>query len=1431
MNQNKSVDDLLQKGYQYLEQGKFSQAFEVFEHTDNSFLDDERIKYALGLTYLVQEQHKIIGFNSPDSQQLEQAIAYFDKAIQLQPNYLPALAKRGTVLGLLGKKELGLKDCDRVLKSKLETNQDWHSAGTVFFAMLQIEQALQCYEKALDIKSEDSESLLYKALCLEGLQQFDLAIATYQKTLRISPNKILALFNYGRLLTNLENNQEALECFDKSLRIKPNSCTVLFWRAIILDELNQLDDALKSINLALKASFNNAFCWSYKGRILGRLREKNKAVFCFNKALDIAPGFEIAIKEKKEFLLRELSSKDQKYIKLSQELLQADSDNIEQVLSNIYKILDDQLIEVLVLIADISDLQSIGQSETLREIIEGLKKSVEIPKPHQKYFDLSKELLHAFDTGGNREKVYSILAKNLNLLDVDLGNALKYWTVKLFPTFTNREKLFAANVLIDLSSYILEFPLGNKSNNVEIAIIGYQTVISLYSEQKFPREWAIAQSNISYAYWSRKTGDTKENLEQAIDACKLALKVFTEGKYPLDWARVQNNIGIMCLYRIEGIKRNNLEFALESLKNALKIRTEYTYPYEWAETQNNLGLVYSNRIEGDRKENIRLSINAFKNALRIREEHNIRLKVAETQNNLANVYLFEATNNRKENIETAIHYYLEAHKVYTESESPYMWAGVNTNLGIAYNIRQTGNPLENANSAISALKSALKVRKKKTFPYDWAETQMNLGLTYIKYPARNEQQKNIDRAIKALSSALEIYTRVDVPLRWAMIQHNLGLAYSKKTTEQEKGNVQKAIDYYFAALTVYSPQNNPLDCLITARNLGQLGFDKKDWQLAIQAYSSAIEAIETSRSWSTDDVRRQEIIYESGSVYEEIVRACINDGQLKQAIEYAERSRCRRLVDLMASNDLYNDGNIPPEVANYLEEYERLERCIDEEQDRISNNQNPNIKGVSVVNINQSLSRASFRPKNSEIAQLEAKKEKVWQKIRDFDRVLSEQIKVLPVAFDEICQLIPDSKTAIAYFHNTLNKLYVFVIFKNGAVKLHPTKFDLQEFLSFAVLSWFSSYLDEFTAWKRKIPQNLAELADNLNLSELVQNYLQDIEELIIIPHLHLHFLPFAALPINKASQELFIGNSQELLCDRFRIRTLPSAQILQFCHQRDSKAVSTVNYGLVEDADNSLPCSQYEGEQIAQIFNVPEANRLRGETQATVDKYRELIGRVQVLHSSHHAASRLDNPLESQLILADGRTISLGEIMSPGWRLPNLQDVFLSCCETNLGRTELSDDPLTIATGFLCAGARSVVSTLWSVDDLATAILTTIYYQLRKEGLDRPTALQQAQHKLRTMSGEEFKTKYDSTLGKHLRTQHSSIRQKKKEIQSELNNLETETDVSIEYKELKREFKQLKHKDELFSMQIRRFRSLTRKSLPFAHPFYWAGFISQGLR
>jgi CHAT domain-containing protein len=232
--------------------------------------------------------------------------------------------------------------------------------------------------------------------------------------------------------------------------------------------------------------------------------------------------------------------------------------------------------------------------------------------------------------------------------------------------------------------------------------------------------------------------------------------------------------------------------------------------------------------------------------------------------------------------------------------------------------------------------------------------------------------------------------------------------------------------------------------------------------------------------------------------------------------------------------------------------------------------------------------------------------------------------------------------------------------------------------------------------------------------------------------------------------------------------------------------------------------------EKIAELYKIPQEQRLIGKTQATRQNYRQLAQTVNVLHSSHHAQSRLDNPLESELKLAGG-SITLGQLMSPSWRLPNLVDVFLACCETHLDMPSLTDDIFTLSTGFLCAGAINVVSTLWAVSDLATALLCIFYYQYRQQNKRCSEALQQAQFKLRNLKKHELKGIFSEaeTREKEL------IRVRKKYITGSVEYSQWESEYQI-YARINRLIQKVQNSNEEF---------------PFSHPVYWAAFICQGLR
>jgi CHAT domain-containing protein len=157
-------------------------------------------------------------------------------------------------------------------------------------------------------------------------------------------------------------------------------------------------------------------------------------------------------------------------------------------------------------------------------------------------------------------------------------------------------------------------------------------------------------------------------------------------------------------------------------------------------------------------------------------------------------------------------------------------------------------------------------------------------------------------------------------------------------------------------------------------------------------------------------------------------------------------------------------------------------------------------------------------------------------------------------------------------------------------------------------------------------------------------------------------------------------------------------------------------------------------------------------------------LERFRVLHLATHGHIDLGDPSRSALVLArDGLSgqeqaeraskgqrpftgeLTVGAILKE-WQL-DCDLVVLSACETALGRKSSGDGLLGFTQAFLKAGARSVVLSLWQVDDEATALLMVRFYQNllgKRPGLKKPMpkaeALAEAKQWLRNLSAKEVK-------------------------------------------------------------------------------------------
>jgi CHAT domain-containing protein len=219
-------------------------------------------------------------------------------------------------------------------------------------------------------------------------------------------------------------------------------------------------------------------------------------------------------------------------------------------------------------------------------------------------------------------------------------------------------------------------------------------------------------------------------------------------------------------------------------------------------------------------------------------------------------------------------------------------------------------------------------------------------------------------------------------------------------------------------------------------------------------------------------------------------------------------------------------------------------------------------------------------------------------------------------------------------------------------------------------------------------------------------------QHLIIVPHGPLHSLPFHAL-----------RNGEEYLGDAYTVSYAPSATVFGLCQQQVAceKPASLV-FGI---PDQRAPQILAEVESIAALLPHPE---LFVGKQATAEILREKGLGAGLVHIATHGMYRQDNPMFSGIRLGDGY-LNLYDLYQ--MRLSaNL--VTLSGCATGMNLVAAGDELLGLQRGLFCAGASSLLLSLWDVHDRSTAVLMQKFYTNFMQTKNMARSLQSAMRELR---------------------------------------------------------------------------------------------------
>lgn len=156
-----------------------------------------------------------------------------------------------------------------------------------------------------------------------------------------------------------------------------------------------------------------------------------------------------------------------------------------------------------------------------------------------------------------------------------------------------------------------------------------------------------------------------------------------------------------------------------------------------------------------------------------------------------------------------------------------------------------------------------------------------------------------------------------------------------------------------------------------------------------------------------------------------------------------------------------------------------------------------------------------------------------------------------------------------------------------------------------------------------------------------------------------------------------------------------------------------------------------------------PEMMVHLGDASATKNAVQENMLRFKWIHIACHGVQSRGDPLKSAFVLHNGDELTLADIMKTSSKDGEL--AFLSACQTATGHDALPDEAVHLAAGMLSAGYRSVIGTMWSIQDYDAPLVAKEFYSrvidsVNKTGDARNSAwaLHEATARLREEVGEK---------------------------------------------------------------------------------------------
>jgi tetratricopeptide (TPR) repeat protein len=183
----------------------------------------------------------------------EEALAAYEKAIQLDPGYGIAYRMKGYTLHALKRDEEALAAYEQAIALDSTDAGAYSGKGDVLYGLKRYEEALTTYEQALHVDPDFTQASNGQAIALLFLNREEEALAVYDHIIRSGddPSYVwMAYLNSGTLLASLSRYEESLAAFEAASRLEPDDASVWQHMGDVLTVLERSNEAKQAYERA-----------------------------------------------------------------------------------------------------------------------------------------------------------------------------------------------------------------------------------------------------------------------------------------------------------------------------------------------------------------------------------------------------------------------------------------------------------------------------------------------------------------------------------------------------------------------------------------------------------------------------------------------------------------------------------------------------------------------------------------------------------------------------------------------------------------------------------------------------------------------------------------------------------------------------------------------------------------------------------------------------------------------------------------------------------------------------------------------------------------------------------------------------------------------------------------------------------------------------